>query len=190
MRARADPFTPEITVQHRPATDHDRRQIAACRPHQQRGSRLVATDQTDNPVHLLAANGLLDRHGGKVAKHHRGGAETGFRNAENRHDDRKATGLIDAMLHPLRKVIEVGVAGVQLTEGVQDADHRAPVEQIRRQALVLHPGPMIDRVLRRPRKPFLRAKFAGPGGRCELGHQEFLEVAAGRGSLRGCAFAM
>ena len=35
MRARPDPFAPEIAVQHRPAGDHDGRQVARGRAHQQ-----------------------------------------------------------------------------------------------------------------------------------------------------------
>ena len=74
----------------------------------------------------------------------------------------KAAGLEDAVLHPLREVAQMRVAGRQLGPGVEDADHRAAVEQVVRQALVLHPAAVVDVVLGGAAEPFLRAQFPGP----------------------------
>jgi hypothetical protein len=52
----------------------------------------------------------------------------------------------------------MGVAGRQFGPGVQDADHRAAVEQVMREALILHPAAVIDLIAAIAAEPFLRAQ--------------------------------
>src|SRR5690606_33008720 len=83
---------------------------------------------------------------------------------------RQAARLVDAVLHALGEIAQMGVAGGELRPGVADADYRPAVEQVGGQALVLHPGAVIDVVARRAAEPLLRTEFPRPGFWGEGGH--------------------
>ncbi len=136
----------EIAVEHRAAGDDQRGQIAARRAHHQRRRGLVAAAQQHDAVDRIAADGFLHVHAGQVAEQHGGGPDVGFAQRHHRELQRKSAGFVDAALHTLGDLAEVGVAGRQLGPGVADADHRPPVEKMRREALVLHPGAMNEAV--------------------------------------------
>ena len=81
---------------------------------------------------------------GVVAKHHRRGAKRAFAGGKDWHFDRKAARLVNAVLHALREVVQMRVARRQFRPCVQDANDGTAIEQIRREALVLHPATVID----------------------------------------------
>jgi hypothetical protein len=90
---------------------------------------------------------------------------------KNRHLERKAAGFPDAGLHLFGQFAQMAVAGRQVRPGVQNADHRAAIEEVVRVALIFQPAAMIDVVARRATIPFLRPKLAGPFGR-HKGHDD------------------
>ncbi|SAL70625.1 hypothetical protein AWB67_04097 [Caballeronia terrestris] len=138
-RARADVLAAELAVQHRPAGDRQRRQIARRGAHQQRGRRLVATDEQDHAVHRIAANRFLDVHRSQIAKQHRGGAQVRLAERHHRKLERQAARLAHAALHILGEFAKMRVAGRQFRPRIADADHRPAIEIVVRNALVLHP---------------------------------------------------
>ena len=83
---------------------------------------------------------LLDVHAGEVAVQHRGGPQQRLAQRHHRELEREAAGLVDADLHLLGERAEVRVAGRELAEGVADADDRAAVELVVRDALALDPA--------------------------------------------------
>ena len=82
---------------------------------------------------------------------------------EHRELDREAAGLADAALDVLGELAEVRVAGRELGPGVADADDRPAVEQVGREALVLHPAAVHEAVaVRMPNQAVLRSGFLLP----------------------------
>ena len=152
-----------LAVQHRPAREHDRRHVARRGTHQQRRRGLVAAGHQHHAVDRVAADRLLDVHGREIAEQHRGRAEIALAVREHRELEREAAGLVDAALDPLRQLAEVGVARGELGERVADPDHRATVEQVGRETLILHPAAVQEAV---------PVGMAEPGGAA----QRFVEV--------------
>ena len=157
-RARADVLALVLAVQHRSATDDDRRHVDAGGAHQQRGRRLVATHEQDDPVDRVAADRLLHIHAREVAGEHRGGAEVGLAVGEDGELHREAAGLQHAAFHVLGELAEVGVAGRQLRPRVADADDGLALEFVIRDALVLHPAAVHEAVLVGGAEPGSRAQ--------------------------------
>ena len=60
-RCRSRCLAAEVPIKHRPARDHDRRQIATRGAHQQRGRGLVAAAQQHHAIDGIAADRLLPR---------------------------------------------------------------------------------------------------------------------------------
>ena len=83
-----------------------------------------------------------------------------FAQRHHREFERQAAGLIDAALDVLGEAAEMGVAGRQLRPGVADADHRAAVEDVGGNALVLHPAAVHEGVLAVAAEPGLGPQFA------------------------------
>jgi hypothetical protein len=149
----------EAAVEHRPAGDDDGGQVAGRRAHDQRGRGLVAAGHQHGAVHRVAADRLLDIHRRQVAEQHGGRAQVGFAAREHRKLQRQPARLQDAGLDVLDQAAEMRVAGRELGEGVADADHRAAVEGIVGQAVVLHPASVDEGVLARATEPVLRSSF-------------------------------
>ena len=118
-----------VADKHRPGDQLDRWHIGADRTHELGWHRLVAAaDQHDGvaglrPDHLLG----VDRH--QVAQEHRGRVGEGFVDGDRRKLHRQAAGQHHAALHRLDQAGHVAMAGVEVAEGVGDADDR-PVERI------------------------------------------------------------
>ena len=83
-----------------------------------------------------------------------------FAQAHHRELDRKAAGVEDAVAHVLRQFAEVRVARRGLRPRVADADDRPAVELVVRNALVLHPRPVDERVAIVAGEPGLGAQGA------------------------------
>jgi hypothetical protein len=91
---------------------------------------------------IVGANALLHVHRGEVEEQHRGGTHERLAQRHHRELEREAARLQHPALDALGQVAEVRVARRHLAPGVADADDRTPVEQVVRQALVLHPRSM------------------------------------------------
>src|SRR5690606_34387396 len=76
--------------------------------------------------------------------------------AHRRKFERKAAGLAHAVLHELRQVAQMAVAGIGLGPGVADADDGAAVELVIRVPLILDPGAVDEGVLSGAAIPLLR----------------------------------
>jgi hypothetical protein len=83
----------------------------------------------------------------------------GIAKRHHRKLQRKTANFQHAALHAVGDLAEVRITGCQLRPGIADADHRAAVEQMRRQALVLHPRAMHHAVDARPAEPVITTQF-------------------------------
>ena len=143
----SDLLLPEPAVEHRAAGDHDARQIAARRTHEQRRGGLVATDEQHYTIQGIGADGFLDVHAHEVAVEHRRRPHQGLAERHHRKLEREAAHFVHAALDPLGEHPEVRVARGELRPGVADPDDRTAIEQMVRQALVLHPATVMEPVL-------------------------------------------
>jgi hypothetical protein len=76
-------------------------------------------------VERMRSQQLLGLHGKEVAIEHGGRLDEGLGDRVRRQLEREAAGLEHAALDVLDPLLEVGVAGVDVGPGVEDADHRA-----------------------------------------------------------------
>jgi hypothetical protein len=136
-------------------------QVDAGRAHHQRWRGLVAAHQQHHAVDGVAAYAFFDVHAGQVAVQHGGGAQQGFAQRHHREFEREAAGFIDAYLDLLGNRAEVRIAGRQFAEGVADADDRAAVELVVRDALALDPAAVGEAVAVLAAEPLLAAQFGG-----------------------------
>ncbi len=143
-----------LAVQHRAAGYADRRQVARRRAHQERRRRLVASHEQHDAVERIGADRFLDVHRRLVAEEHRGRAHQRLAEAHHGKLDGEAARIEHAVAHVLRQLAEMRVARRGLRPRVADADHRAAVELVVRNALVLHPRAMRDRVAVLAAEPF------------------------------------
>ncbi len=139
IRSRPDIAAAPLAVQHRARAYHDRRQIDARRTHKLARRGLVATPEQDDPVHAIGPDALLHVHRKKIAKQHRGRLHLGLAQAHHRKLHREAPCLPDPTLHAFGQLAQPGIAGRELRPCVADADHRATIENMVGEALVLHP---------------------------------------------------
>ena len=129
-----------------PPGNHERRQIATRRAHHERGRGLVAATQQNDSINRIAPNRFLHVHAHQVAEEHGGRPHVGF---AQRHDgklQRKASGLVNAALDPVRHQPEMCVARGQFRPRIANADNRPAIEQIGRKSLVLHPRTMNETI--------------------------------------------
>ena len=145
--ARAHALAPEVAVQHRPAGDHDRRHVAGGRAHQQRGRGLVAAHQQHARRRSAGRGspprppwrrgcGTSSRSGGRCFRRPRTPAP--------RPGSRPPRRCRASPARPGSR--RWALQGVSSDQVLQDADDRAAVEQVVREALVLHPAAVIDGV--------------------------------------------
>ena len=119
--ARAEPFAAMIARQHGPGHQHDRRNIGAGSPHQQRRHRLVAAANEDRGVDRLRARHFLGVHRHQVAQIHAGRIGERFVQRDDRKLDRQPAGEHDAALNRFDQIRHRAMAGVESAEGVGDA---------------------------------------------------------------------
>ncbi len=155
--ARADLLAVPAALEHRPARDHDRRDIGAGRAHQLGRRGLIAAAQQHHAIDRVGLDHLLHVHGHQVAVEHGGGLDQHLAERDRGELQRQAAGLPDAALDRLGDDPQVGVAVGQLAPGVADADHRPAIEDIAREALRARPRAMDKGVERDAVEPVLAA---------------------------------
>ena len=133
-----------IAAEHRPGREEDHRHAGAERAHDQRRRGLVAAAHQHGAVDRLAADLLLGLHRQQVAVEHGGRLHEGFRHADRRQLDRQSAGLQHAALDVVDAALEMGVAGVEVGPGVEDADHRPACPIVRRIAHLHHARAMAE----------------------------------------------
>ena len=119
MRARAHPFALEIAVQHRPAGDHDGRQIDRTPPPSASDGVVLSqpTRQTTPSIcwpRMVSSTAIAARLRNIIAV----GRNPDFADRKHRHDHRKTARLVDTVLHPLGQIVQMRVARVQLADQV------------------------------------------------------------------------
>ena len=155
--ARAELPAAPMAVEHRPAGDHDRRDVRARRPHQRAGHRLVATGEEHDAVERITADRLLDVHRHEVAVEHRRRLHQRLARGHHRELEREPTGLQHAALHRLGEVAQVRVAVDELAPAVADPDHRPAAERLVRDTRRLQPRPVEEAVEVAAVEPLARA---------------------------------
>ena len=150
-----------LAVEHGATADANGGQTDAGRAHQQGGRGFVTTHEQHHAVDWVASDAFFHVHAGQVAVEHGGGAQQRF--AERHHGKlkRESASLINADLDLLGQSAEVRVAGCQFAEGVADADDRATVKLVMRNALALDPAAVGKAVSVLPPKPLLAAQLFG-----------------------------
>ena len=124
-------------VEHRPARQHDGRDIDGRRRHDLGRRGLVAAGGEHDAVDRIAVEHLDQRQVGEVAVERRGRALAGFLDRMDRKLEGDAAGLADAFAHALGEVEVMAVAGRQVGAGLGDADDRlARLQLLQRQAEV------------------------------------------------------
>ena len=159
MRARTDGLITPAAVQHGPAGNNQCGHVAGGRAHHQRRRGLVATCQQDHAIQRIGADGFLHIHGGEIAKQHRSRPHNRLAQRHHRKFQRETACFQHTALHAIGDLAEVRITRCKLRPGVADADDRAPIEQVRRQALVFHPRAMHHAVDARFPEPVVTTQF-------------------------------
>ena len=138
--------------------------------HQQRGRGLVAAHQQHDAVERMGADRLLDVHGGEVAEQHGRRPHRHLAERRDREFERKPASVQHAVADMLGDGAEMRVAGVQLGPGVADADDRAALELVLREAAVLQERAVVEPhlVLACRTTPRCAGPFSYPGSWCDL----------------------
>ena len=123
-RTNALAFVP--AVEHRPAGQHDGRQVGGGRCHQAGRGGFVATGGQHYAVQRVTMQHLDQAQVGEVAVEGRGGAARLLGNRVYRKLHRDATCIANAVLDPLGQFDVMAVAGRQVAAGLGDADNRPP----------------------------------------------------------------
>jgi hypothetical protein len=158
-------------VQHRPAREHDGRQIDGRRRHQAGRRRLVAARRQHDAVEGIAEQHFDKAEIGEIAVERGGRALAGFLDRMGRELHRDAAGRADAFADPVRQFEMVAVARRQVVAGLGDADDRLA-------GLQFLPGqPVIEVALQIKRgharvgwivEPLAGAEFAGLAVACGI----------------------
>ena len=128
--ARADALALVPAVEHRPAGQHDGRQVGGGRRHQAGRRGFVATGGQYHAVQRVAVQHLDQAQIGEVAVQRGGGAARLFGDRVDRKFHRDAARVTDAVLDPLGQFDVMAVAGRQVTAGLGNADNRPPRLQL------------------------------------------------------------
>ena len=111
-------------VQHRPARQHDRRDVDGRRRHDRGRRGLVAAGGEHDAVDRIAVQHLDQAEIGEVAIERRGRPLAGLLDRMHREFERDAAGRADAVAHALGQLQMVAVAGGEVGAGLRDADDR------------------------------------------------------------------
>jgi hypothetical protein len=125
--AGAENLAAPVAAQHRAGRHVDRRDAHADGAHDQGGGGLVTAAEQHRAVDRMAAQQLLGLHRQEVAIEHRARLHEGLVERYRRHFEGEAPGLQHATPHVLGPRAQMGVAGVDLAPGIDDADHRLAV---------------------------------------------------------------
>ena len=136
-------------IQHRPAGQHDGRDVHRRRAHQAGGRGLVAAGGQHHAVDRIAVQDLHQAEIGQVAVERRGRPLAGLLDRMHREFQRHAAGVADAVAHAARQFDVVAVARRQVGAGLRDADDRLAAAQFVRRDAVVHVALEIQRGHRR-----------------------------------------
>ncbi len=120
--ARAAALALPPAVEHRPAGEHDRRQVDGRGRHQAGRRGLVAPGHQHHAVERIAVEHLDQPQIGEVAVERGGRALAGLLDRVRRELERDAAGRADAFAHALGELEVVAVAGRKIRAGLGDAD--------------------------------------------------------------------
>ena len=151
-------------VQHRPAGQHDRRQVHRGRRHQAGRRGLVAAGGQHHAVERIAEQDLDQAEISEVAVERRGRPLAGLLDRMHRKLHRDAAGVADALADPMRQFQMMPVAGREVVAGLRDADDRLAGLQFLAGQSVVQIALQIERGHRRIVRivePFARAQFSG-----------------------------
>ena len=118
-------------VQHRPAGEHDRRDVHRRRRHDQRRRGLVAAGQQHHAVERIAVQHLDQAEIGEVPVERRGRPLAGLLDRVAGEFERHAAGVADAVAHALGQIQVMAVAWRQVGAGLRDADDRLAGAKLR-----------------------------------------------------------
>ena len=117
-------------VQHRPAGQHDRRNVHGRRRHEAGRRGLVAAGRQHDAVERIAVQHLDQAEIGEVAVERRGRPLAGFLDRMHRELEGDAAGVADALAHALGELEVMAVARRQIRAGLRDADDRLAGAQL------------------------------------------------------------
>ena len=128
VRPRPQRGATPVPAQHRPGRHEQRRQVHRRRAHQQPRGRLVAAAHQHRAVHRVGPQQLLGLHRQQIPVQHRRRLLERLRQRHRRHLHREPTGRPHPALDILHTLLEMRVARIDVTPGIDDRDHRlAPV---------------------------------------------------------------
>ena len=169
-------------VQHRPAGQHDRRDVHRRRAHQAGRRGLVAAGGQHDAVERIAVQHLDQAEIGEVAVERRGRALAGLLDRVDREFQRHAAGVADAVAHAAGEVEMVAVAGREVGAGLRDADDRLAALQLLARQAVIHVALEVERGQRgieRLVEPAAAAQAIAPMCRTLICHDRFPSRRAG-----------
>jgi len=136
----------EFAVEHGATGNDDGGDVATGGAHDQGGRGFVAAAHEDDAVDGIGANAFFDVHADEIAEEHGGGAKIGFASGHDGEFEGEAARFPDAAFDAFGEGAEMRIAGSELGPGVADTDDRAAVENVWREALVLHPAAVDESV--------------------------------------------
>ena len=111
-------------IEHRPAREHDGRDVDRRGRHDRRRRGLVAAGREHDAVERIAEQHLDQAEIGEVAVERRGRPLAGLLDRMHRELEGDAAGVADAFAHALGELEMVAVAGRKIGAGLGDADDR------------------------------------------------------------------
>ena len=174
-------------VQHRPAGEHDRRDVDGRRRHDRGRRGLVAAGGEHHAVDRIAVQHLDQAEIGEVAIERRGRPLAGLLDRMHREFERDAAGRADAVAHALGQLEVVAVAGREVGAGLRDADDRLAAHDLAAGQAVVEVALEIERgragivgIVEPQLRPEARLACAAS---CRwlllLGHRGFLAIRSG-----------
>src|SRR5262249_21643114 len=113
-------------VQHRPAREHDRRNVDGCGRHDGGRRGLVTAGGQHDAIKRIAVEHFNQAEISEVAVERRGRPLAGLLDRMHRKLDRDAAGVTDAVAHALGELQVMAVAGGKVRTRLCDADDRSP----------------------------------------------------------------
>ena len=132
-------------VQHRPAGEHDRRNVHGRGRHDAGRRGLVAAGHQHDAVERIAVEDFDEAEIGEVAVERRGRPLAGLLDRMHRKLERDAARRADAFAHAARQFEMMPVAGREVGAGLRDADDRLAGAQLLRGEPEVHVALEIER---------------------------------------------
>ena len=136
---------PPPAVQHRPAREHDGRNIHRRRRHQERRHCLVAPGQQNNTVQRISVKHFDKAEVGKISVERCGWALAGFLNRMAGKLEGNTAGIAYTLADALGEFEMMAVAGRQVRPGLSNADDWLAGAKFRRSKPVIHVALKVER---------------------------------------------